>query len=153
METLETVLLILLILDSIALVGLVLMQQSKGADIGAAFGSGSSSTVFGASGSTSFLVKLTSLLAVGFFVIAFGLAYIAKEKAVDLRVYETAGTEPTATETTEIEGGDTTVPVVEGDDLPPLVVPTAEESVPLPPVESQSEEAGDTVDEGTETSD
>ena len=144
METLETVLLILLILDSVALVGLVLMHQSKGADIGAAFGSGSSSTVFGASGSTSFLVKLTSLLAVGFFVIAFGLAYIAKEKAVDIRGYDASDTATTVDEVSEAESEEETLPIVEGDDLPPLVVPDVTDSVPQPVSEAEQ----DLVDNG-----
>ena len=50
MGTVETVLLILLIVDALALIGLVLIQQSKGADVGAAFGSGSAGTMFGPSG-------------------------------------------------------------------------------------------------------
>lgn len=79
--TLETVLLLLLVADAIALAALVLLQQGKGADVGAAFGSGSSNTVFGSAGSASFLTKLTAWLSIGFFVIAFGLAYTAKERA------------------------------------------------------------------------
>ena len=85
MRTIETVLLMLLVLDAIALGVLVLLQQGKGADIGAAFGSGSANTVFGSAGSASFLAKLTPWLAIGFFLISFGLAYIAKERAVALR--------------------------------------------------------------------
>jgi preprotein translocase subunit SecG len=85
MGTLETILLMLLILDAGALGILVILQQGKGADIGAAFGSGSANTVFGSAGSASFLAKLTSWLAIGFFVISFGLAYMAKQRAVALR--------------------------------------------------------------------
>lgn len=85
METLETILLILLVTDAIALGVLILIQQGKGADIGAAFGSGSSNTLFGSDGSGTFLTKLTSWLAIAFFVITFGLAYTANEKALDLR--------------------------------------------------------------------
>jgi preprotein translocase subunit SecG len=79
--TLETVLLLLLVADALALAALVLLQQGKGADVGAAFGSGSANTVFGSAGSASFLTKLTAWLSIGFFVIAFGLAYTAKERA------------------------------------------------------------------------
>jgi preprotein translocase subunit SecG len=78
---LETVLLLLLVADALALAGLVLLQQGKGADVGAAFGSGSANTIFGSAGSASFLTKLTAWLSIGFFVIAFGLAYTAKERA------------------------------------------------------------------------
>ena len=81
MSTLETVLLSLLVIDALALVVLVLIQQGKGADVGAAFGSGSSNTVFGSSGGATALTKLTTWLAIGFFVIAFGLAYTAKERS------------------------------------------------------------------------
>ncbi len=84
MSTFETVLLILLVVDAIALAVLVLMQQGQGASVGAAFGSGASNTMFGSSGSTSFLTQLTVWLAIGFFLISFGLAYTAKERAANL---------------------------------------------------------------------
>lgn len=85
MTTLETILLVLLVVDALAMGGLVLIQQGKGADIGAAFGAGGANTMFGSSGSTSFLVKATSWLAVGFFVVSFALAYTAKERATTMR--------------------------------------------------------------------
>ena len=85
MNTIEAILLVLLVLDSAALVVLVLIQQGKGADIGAAFGAGGANTLFGSAGSASFLTKLTAWLAIGFFVIAFGLAYTAKERAAAMR--------------------------------------------------------------------
>lgn len=72
--------LILHVLIAVALVGLVLIQQGKGADAGASFGSGSSQTVFGSAGSAGFLTKLTALLALVFFVTSFGLAIIAKQR-------------------------------------------------------------------------
>jgi len=81
MSTLEAVLLSLLVLDAIALTVLVLIQQGKGADVGAAFGSGSSNTMFGSAGGAPFLTKLTAWFAIGFFAIAFALAFIAKERA------------------------------------------------------------------------
>ena len=81
MTMLETGLVGLLILIALALVTLVLLQRGKGADIGAAFGSGASNTVFGSAGSLSFLTKATAWLAVGFFLVSFGLAYTARERA------------------------------------------------------------------------
>ncbi|NJN50580.1 MAG: preprotein translocase subunit SecG [Gammaproteobacteria bacterium] len=84
MDTLETVLLMLMVVDAIALGVLVLLQQGKGADIGAAFGSGSSNTVFGGAGAGSFLATVTTWLAVGFFLLSFALAYTAKERAAGL---------------------------------------------------------------------
>ena len=85
MTTLEIVLLTLLVVDAVALGALVLIQQGKGADVGAAFGSGSANTLFGSAGSASFLTKTTVWLAIGFFVIAFGLAYTAKQRADAVR--------------------------------------------------------------------
>ncbi len=85
LNTLETVLLILLVVDAVALGALVLIQQGKGADVGAAFGSGSANTVFGSAGSASFLTKTTVWLAIGFFAISFGLAYTAKQRADAMR--------------------------------------------------------------------
>ncbi len=81
LSTIESVLLALLVIDAIALTVLVLLQQGKGADAGASFGSGSSNTMFGSLGAASFLTKATAWLAIGFFLIAFGLAYVAKERA------------------------------------------------------------------------
>ena len=81
MSTLETVLLSLLVTDALALIALVLIQQGKGADVGAAFGSGSSNTVFGSSGGATAMTRITTWLSIGFFVIAFGLAYTAKERS------------------------------------------------------------------------
>lgn len=79
--TLETLLMALLVLNALAMAGLILLQQGRGADVGAAFGSGAANTVFGSQGTASFLTKLTAWLAISFFAITFGLAYIAKEKA------------------------------------------------------------------------
>lgn len=85
MSTFETILLILLVINAIALAGFVLLQHGKGADVGAAFGSGAANTIFGARGSASFLTKATAWLSLGFFVISFLLAYTAKERAAGIR--------------------------------------------------------------------
>ena len=77
----ESAIIIVHVVMAIAIIGLVLIQQGKGADAGASFGGGASQTVFGASGSGNFLNKTTSILAVVFFVTSFALAVIAKNKA------------------------------------------------------------------------
>lgn len=64
------VLIIAYVLIALTLIGLVLIQQGKGADMGASFGAGSSATVFGSGGSGNFLTKATTWLAIGFFVIS-----------------------------------------------------------------------------------
>lgn len=81
MEWLETAVVVVHILVSLALVGLVLLQQGKGAEAGASFGGGASQTVFGSQGSGSFLTKSTSYLAFIFFVTSISLAVLAKQKA------------------------------------------------------------------------
>jgi len=72
-----TVVLVIHLALAVVLIGVVLMQHGKGADAGAAFGSGASSTVFGARGSASFLGRLTGFLGVGFFVTSLTLAIMA----------------------------------------------------------------------------
>lgn len=72
-----TIILVIHIVITISLVALVLIQQGKGADIGAAFGSGASQTVFGSRGSASFLTRTTAGLAAGFFITSLSLAYIS----------------------------------------------------------------------------
>jgi preprotein translocase subunit SecG len=77
----EVLILILHVLLAMALVGLVLLQQGKGADAGASFGAGASQTVFGSSGAGNFLSRTTAFLALGLFITSFTLAIYAKHKA------------------------------------------------------------------------
>ena len=119
MQTFQTILLILLVADAIALVVLVLLQQGKGADVGAAFGSGSANTLFGSAGSASFLTKATAWLAIGFFAISFGLAYAAKEQAAALREFPAVQGAP-AGELPEAQGGEAQGEEAQGEELPGL---------------------------------
>ena len=64
------VLIVVYLIVALCLIGLVLIQQGKGADMGASFGAGSSATIFGSSGSGNFLTKTTTYLAIAFFVIS-----------------------------------------------------------------------------------
>lgn len=81
MGMLETAIIIVHVLISLALVALVLLQQGKGAEAGASFGGGASQTVFGSQGSGNFLSRATSWLAIVFFVTSISLALVAKQKA------------------------------------------------------------------------
>ncbi|NMT62252.1 preprotein translocase subunit SecG [Marinobacter orientalis] len=81
MDWVETLVVVLHVVIAVALVGLVLIQHGKGANAGAAFGGGASQTVFGSEGSSSFLVRATTLLAIVFFVTSFSLAVFAKQRA------------------------------------------------------------------------
>ena len=76
----QTIILSIHIILSIVLVILILVQHGKGADAGAAFGSGASSTVFGARGSATFLTKITTIIALIFFITSLSLAYFASNK-------------------------------------------------------------------------
>ena len=73
----QQILLIMHVLVCLAIIGLVLLQQGKGADIGAAFGSGASNTVFGSEGSSAFLLKLTTVVALVFFATSLTLTYFS----------------------------------------------------------------------------
>ena len=75
----QTIMLVIHVLIAISLIGLVLIQHGKGADMGAAFGSGASSTVFGSRGAGSFLTRVTAILAALFFVTNLGLAILATQ--------------------------------------------------------------------------
>lgn len=81
MGWIETLVVVAHVVIAVALVGLVLIQQGKGADAGAAFGGGASQTVFGSQGSGSFLTRFTTFLALLFFVTSFTLAVFAKQHA------------------------------------------------------------------------
>jgi len=76
----EQLILVFHVVIACAIVGLILLQQGKGADMGASFGAGGSQTLFGASGSGNALTRATAILATLFFVTSFGLAIVAKQK-------------------------------------------------------------------------
>lgn len=81
---LQTVVIVVHLLVAIGVVALVLLQQGKGADAGASFGSGASATVFGSQGSSTFLSRFTAILAGVFFVTSLGLAFFATRQADQL---------------------------------------------------------------------
>ena len=76
------VIIVIHVLLGLGVIGLILMQQGKGADAGAAFGTGSSGSVFGAQGAASFLSRATAILATLFFITSLGLAMINGHKGV-----------------------------------------------------------------------
>ncbi len=86
---LHNVILVIHVLVSIGVIALVLIQQGKGADAGAAFGSGASSTVFGSQGSASFLTRTTAILATIFFITSLTLAYLSTQKIKPTSVVDT----------------------------------------------------------------
>ena len=80
METWMNVVVVLHVLIALAIIGLVLLQHGKGADMGSGFGGGASGSLFGATGSANFLSRATAVLATVFFLTSLGLAYIATSK-------------------------------------------------------------------------
>jgi preprotein translocase subunit SecG len=76
----ETLLLVLHVTAALAIIGLVLLQHGKGADMGAAFGGGASGSVFGATGSANFLSRATAILATVFFLTSMGLTWFYAHK-------------------------------------------------------------------------
>jgi preprotein translocase subunit SecG len=84
MQFLANLLLIVQIISALVMIGLVLIQHGKGADMGASFGSGSSGSLFGATGSANFLSRSTSACATVFFVCTLGLAYFGTPREAAL---------------------------------------------------------------------
>lgn len=81
MNTLFTIIVVIQVLSALTIIGLVLLQHGKGADMGAAFGSGASGSLFGATGSSNFLSKSTGLAAAIFFGATLALAFIGNRPA------------------------------------------------------------------------
>ena len=75
-----TLLIVLHVLVALTIIGLVLIQHGKGADMGSGFGGGASSSLFGATGSANFLSRTTAVLAAIFFVLSLALAYTATRR-------------------------------------------------------------------------
>ena len=80
MQWVMTLVIVVQMLAALAMIGLVLIQHGKGADMGAAFGSGSAGSLFGASGSANFLSRTTAVLAAVFFVCTLALAYFGHSR-------------------------------------------------------------------------
>jgi preprotein translocase subunit SecG len=86
----STILHVVQVLSALALIGIILIQQGKGASMGAAFGAGASATVFGARGAGSVLTRLTTILAVIFFSVSFYMSYLSAHRAEARSVVEQA---------------------------------------------------------------
>src|SRR5690242_10189575 len=80
---LTTLLIVLHVLVALAIIGLVLLQHGKGADMGSGFGGGASGSLFGATGSANFLSRTTAVLAALFFVLSLALAYTATRRPAE----------------------------------------------------------------------
>ena len=106
----EQLILVAHLLIAVAITGLIMLQQGKGAEMGASFGAGASQTLFGSSGSASALTKATAVLAAAFFATSFALAIVAKERAEALT--------------------DADIPVIPGAEAPAAPAPSHGEAAP-----------------------
>lgn len=87
----ETIVWSVHVVAAVVMIVLVLLQQGKGADMGAAFGSGSAGSVFGASGSANFMSRTTAIIATVFFCTSLGLTYISTNRTEDSGVMSRMG--------------------------------------------------------------
>ncbi len=131
---LYNVLLIILIVVSVAMIVLILMQQGKGADAGAAFGSGASGTVFGSQGSANFLSRTTAILATVFFLVALALAFLASGRTVEsISIMDAIAPAEKTVEPAALPASSSDVPLVPAakeapaSDIPPAPTVKAEE--------------------------
>jgi preprotein translocase subunit SecG len=92
MQVWSNLLVVLQILSAVIMIGLVLLQHGKGADMGASFGSGASGSLFGATGSANFLSRSTAVCATIFFAATLGLSVIATHRTVPAAVQSTGST-------------------------------------------------------------
>ncbi|NLS12728.1 preprotein translocase subunit SecG [Vibrio sp. SM6] len=107
-----TVLLVIYLLAAAGVIGLVLIQQGKGADMGASFGAGASNTVFGASGSGNFLTRTTAILATVFFVGSLLLGRMTTHKE------ESQWIDPTQGQIVQPADAAKDIPAPKGDEIP-----------------------------------
>ena len=132
LQVLETIVLVIHVLAALAIIGLVLIQHGKGADMGSGFGSGASATVFGSGGAGNFLTRATTSIAIIFFLTSFGLAFFAKAKSESARTVGIPVVEQRVNEAAELvipsltndDGSDSELPEMDilsepaGDELP-----------------------------------
>lgn len=133
-----TVVLLIHVFLALGLIGLILLQHGKGADAGAAFGSGASATMFGSQGSASFMSRATKWLAILFFITSGALAYLSQ------------GAQAPTTSVMEAEESVMTTPAEDEGDMPPVSEEpeaAAEQGSEVPAVESSEEPTEEPVED------
>ncbi len=122
MEDIQSTVLIIHTLISLAIIGLVLLQRGKGADAGAAFGAGASGTVFGARGSGSFFSRATAVLATAFFATSLTLAYLSSQRST--------APESLLESVPAVEAEQTALEAAPADEESPATLPALEDAAP-----------------------
>jgi len=125
MSMLESVVLVVHVLIALAICGLVLLQHGKGADMGAAFGSGSSGSLFGASGSANFLSRSTGVLVALFFVTSLGLTWFATTHAPTKSLMQQGIEEKGASKSSEVPASPGALPSAPAPADPAKAAPAA----------------------------
>ena len=127
----EQIILVVHLLVALAIIGLIMLQQGKGADMGASFGAGASQTLFGSSGSGNVLTSATAWLVALFFASSFSLALLANQKSavvndldleipVGVEAVEVEAAAPAAVQELPVIDSDTPAAIVPEEDLPAL---------------------------------
>ena len=108
------------VMVALAIIGLVLLQHGKGADMGSGFGGGASGSLFGATGSANFLSRATAALATVFFLLSLALAYVATKKPVESGggVIDAVKSRPAAEEKEKKPAAEDTKPKPAGKEVP-----------------------------------
>ena len=121
-ELTEQLILVVHLLLALAIIGLIMLQQGKGADMGASFGAGASQTLFGSSGGGNVLTNTTAWMVALFFATSFGLAVIAKNKTTSVDEFDLPIPEAAAEQapSTVNELPSTDVPEMPSSDIPAL---------------------------------
>jgi len=133
------VIIVIHVLLGLGIIGLILMQQGKGADAGAAFGTGSAGSVFGAQGAASFLSRATAIMATLFFITSLGLAVINGHKGVAFDLMNAPETRQDTLGLPEVGGVksiDTTsaMPEIKSEEMPAVPEVKSTEQPPAGPV-------------------
>lgn len=124
MNALFTFIVVVQVLSALTIIGLVLLQHGKGADMGAAFGSGASGSLFGASGSSNFLSRSTGVAAAIFFCATLALAFIGnRHGAAGGGVMENVPVVPTQNSSTPAGASKQSVPTAPASNVPPQAAP------------------------------
>ena len=135
----QTIALVIHVFLALGVIGLVLIQHGKGADAGAAFGSGASSTVFGSRGSGSFLTRMTTMFALAFFCTSILLFYLASQRTATIGSVVDGVNVPEAQESTE-----TDLPATPGSEGNGSEGNSSESDVPATPSGSTDSSTGNT---------
>ncbi|MCP3908603.1 MAG: preprotein translocase subunit SecG [Oceanicoccus sp.] len=136
----EQIILIVHMLAALAIIGLIMIQQGKGADMGASFGAGSSQTLFGSGGGGNVLTTSTSWLVTLFFATSFGLAVIAKNQSVAVNAVDLPVPAVVESQFAPVAEGD--IPAIDeaaigqglSDDIPVLDAPAAPSELDIPEI-------------------